>query len=273
MFQNSSFHNVHDPNHLEDASVLLSMAYGGGVVPGASTSPTNAGSSEQRSNWEGPSGGILSTEDTTPPVAASTSSSNNDKGETPSRESNFSSGVVDTPARPAAPGAVLPESMGNLTGTINWLSGGTNIQEVNGNSITPSNWPASESSLSPFNLSSLFATSPFGLTNTPSPGVALSNETTAMAIAAAAAAATAAAQGDDQSNNNNNSNIITLNANNGNNMFTPANPFVAAMLSTLAMNDVPETLGNPNPERPLLRLANRDMVIRAGQECPKGSRF
>ena len=275
MFQNSSFHNMHDPNHLEDASVLLSMAYPGGV-PGSNTSP-NAGSSEQRTEWDGgQTGGILS-EDTPPVAAASTSSSHNDKDATPSRESNFNSGAVDTPARPAAPGAVLPESMGNLAGTMKWLSG--NVQDVN-NPITPSNWPSSDSTrpLSPFNLSSLFATSPFGLSNIPSPaGVALSNETTAMAIAAAAAAAQTDDQsGNDNNNNNNNSTIVTLNNptnTNANNAFAQSNPFVAALLNQLAMNDVPETLANPNPERPLLRLANKDLVIRAGQECPRNSRF
>jgi hypothetical protein len=111
-----------------------------------------------------------------------------------------------------------------------------------------------------------------------------------MAIAAAAAAAAAVSQTDDQSagissshSNNSNTgssspNIITLNNPPPHGTVNTAaathpNPFVAALLNQLAMNDVPETLANPNPERPLLRLASKDIQIRAGHECPRGTRF
>lgn len=249
MFQNTAnaYHNMHDPNHLEDASVLLSMAYPGGV-PGSDPSPNG----EERSDWDATNAiGSIITGDT------NTSADDTD----PTRESNFSSGAVDNPARPAAPGAVLPESLGNLA-SMNWLANGSA-------DVTTSSWPStgpSQSPLSPFNLSQLFATSPFGL----SPGVgALTNETTAMAIAAAAAAA------DEQANASNG--LITLNDNtvisSDDDAVQHANAVVAAILNQIAMNDVPETRANPNPERPLLRLANQDLVNRSGQEIPKNTRF
>lgn len=39
------------------------------------------------------------------------------------------------------------------------------------------------------------------------------------------------------------------------------------------MHDTPETRANPNPERPLLRLAHRDMLSLAGHEVSRDSRF
>lgn len=265
MFQNtnSAFHNMHDPNHLEDASVLLSMAYPGGV-PGSNTSPS--GSAAQRGSvpeWDASGGAtigmMMDAASTTPTdattaaavaavaaaaVAATSSSSDNDVDA--SVGANFSSGAVENPARPAAPGAVLPESMGNFMGTMNWLANATNGD----------NWNANEPPrpLSPFNISNLFPSGTFGLGGLGSP--ILSNETTAMAIAAAAAAAS---QQDDAANQND--------------AVAQANQVVASILEQLAMNDVPETRANPNPERPLLRLASKEILIRGGEECPSNSRF
>jgi hypothetical protein len=48
--QNANFHNVHDSNHLEDASVLLSMAYGGTPTP-EPTHPTVQGQRVVADDW------------------------------------------------------------------------------------------------------------------------------------------------------------------------------------------------------------------------------
>lgn len=48
------------------------------------------------------------------------------------------------------------------------------------------------------------------------------------------------------------------------------NQAVMEILDQLAMYDVPQTRVNPNPERPLLRLENSDIVYNAGAEPSKG---
>lgn len=253
---NNAFHNMHDPNHLEDASVLLSMAYPGGV-PGSDASPTigmvlgETGGAE-----EAAAAATTKTDDATENNEATVPTSEN---EADSAKSGFDSGAVENPARPAAPGAVLPESMGNLDGSISWL----NANGQDGGDA--SNWLSSDSSrpLSPFNMTNLFNSSSFNL---------LSNETTAMAIAAAAAAATAGvspntsnSEGEQQQNQQQQQTQQQPQRN--------VNDVVARILEQLAMNDVPETRANPNPERPLLRLANKEIVIRSGSETPQSSRF
>ena len=49
-----------------------------------------------------------------------------------------------------------------------------------------------------------------------------------------------------------------------------SNQAVQSIIEQLAMYDVPETRINPNPERPLLRLAHSEMTIRAGAEAVRG---
>lgn len=251
LFQNASsgsnYHNLHhDSDHLEDASVLLSMAYPGGV-PAAD-------------NGQATIGTLLDgdTNTTADAIAAVTTSVSNDNDNASASGSNFNSGAVENPARPAAPGAVLPESMGNFAGTMNWLANG-----VSGNQDTDT-WGLADPSrpLSPFNISSLFSPSAFGVASLPSPGALLSNDTTALAIAAAASAAFhTVPTGNDQSGNNSNDAV------------QQANQVVSAILEQLAANETPETKANPNPERPLLRLASKEIQFRSGAECPTASRF
>lgn len=52
-----------------------------------------------------------------------------------------------------------------------------------------------------------------------------------------------------------------------------ANAAVMSILDQLAMMDTPQTKANPNPERPLLRLAHRDMLASVGDEISKDNRF
>ncbi|KAL1409624.1 hypothetical protein Q8F55_003619 [Vanrija albida] len=239
----SNYHNLHDSNHLEDASVLLSMAYPGGV-------PAS-------DNGQATIGTLLDgdTNTTADAIAAVTTSASNDNDNASASGSNFNSGAVENPARPAAPGAVLPESMGNFAGTMNWLANGVSgNQDADTWSLTDPSRP-----LSPFNISSLFSPSAFGVANLPSPGALLSNDTTAMAIAAAASAAFGGTGTNDQSNNND--------------AVQQANQVVSAILEQLAANETPETKANPNPERPLLRLASKEIQFRSGAECPTASRF
>lgn len=274
---NNAFHNMHDPNHLEDASVLLSMAYPGGV-PGSDASPTigmvlgeTGGSEEIAAAATTKTDDANTTNETPVPTS---------ENEADSAKSGFDSGAVENPARPAAPGAVLPESMGNLDGSINWLNASAQDGEA-------ASWLTSDSSrpLSPFNMTNLFNSPSFNL---------LSNETTAMAIAAAAAAATTGVsqtenntEGEQQQQQQNNQQQQQQQQEQQQNQQQQqqqpqqqqqqqqkvTNDVVARILEQLAMNEVPETRANPNPERPLLRLANKEIVIRSGSETPQSSRF
>lgn len=45
------------------------------------------------------------------------------------------------------------------------------------------------------------------------------------------------------------------------------------LLNQIAKYEVPQTRANPNPERPLLRLAHEEMMMRAGPEPIGDSRF
>lgn len=245
LFQNASgqFHNMNDPNHLEDASVLLSMAYPGGV-PGSGNSAGDAASIS-------PSQAAAALADATEVSDTPASNKHSDKDSVNGQ--SFSSGAVDNPARPAAPGALLPESMGNFTG-ISWLDG----QDVTDSFMNDTPRP-----LSPFNINNLFSPSTFNV-GLDTPGE-LSNETTALAIAAAAAAVTMP-HANAQANGTSATSVKDKQQ-------ADANQVVAAILEQLAKNEVPETRGNPNPERPLLRLASRDVVVKAGEECPRSSRF
>lgn len=308
MFQNASgaYHNMHDPNHLEDASVLLSMAYPGGV-PGSNNSNNNSDTSPTGSNpsgWDNndatlnllagadattTNGDAAATLDsttatldsTTTPATATTTAKEGDK-DAAATESSFSSGAADNPARPAAPGALLPESMmGNaLANAMDWLAGSNGVSDTtDASSLSDPSRP-----LSPLTFSNLFSPSNFGVSGLPTTSDdsgALSNETTAMAIAAAAAAA-AFPEDQNMSNTETTTVMTTTTANNNNNNANSndndtsgmtANAVVQAILEQLYKNEVPETRSNPHPERPLLRIASKEVMVRAGDECPKSSRF
>jgi hypothetical protein len=276
MFQNSSaYHNMHDPNHLEDASVLLSMAYPGGVPGSGSnnnsdTSPADASTT----NWETTDAATLNllaadttNGDATAVIDSTPTTTAEEADKTTKTESSFSSGAADNPARPAAPGALLPESMGvqnALANAMDWLAGSAGVDN------SPDGSALSDATRLPhFNMTSLFPPN-FGTSSLNSAG-SISNETTAMAIAAAAAAAAeeptiSTALTTTSSTNGNNS------ANNSNSEDEAA-AMVQAILEQLYKNEVPETRSNPHPERPLLRIASKEVLVRAGDECPKSSRF
>ncbi|BEJ11934.1 hypothetical protein CspHIS471_0203940 [Cutaneotrichosporon sp. HIS471] len=275
MFQNAAgaFHNMHDPNHLEDASVLLSMAYPGGV-PGANSNSDTSPVDASATNWEATDAAtlnLLAGDSANGDAAAaieSTAAITTEEGEkTVETESSFSSGAADNPARPAAPGALLPESMGNaLANAMDWLAGSTGVDNLHDDS------PLSDASRLPsFHMTSLFPPN-FGSPGLSSPG--LSNETTAMAIAAAAAAAAISEEQSPSTSTLSTTSISTINGNgNGSSAEDDAAAMVQAILEQLYKNEVPETRSNPHPERPLLRIASKEVLVRAGDECPKSSRF
>ena len=120
MFQQTQpggYHNLNNPNHLEDASVLLSMAYPGGV-PAPGDNGMVVGGQRVVPDWEAGQSINMMMEAT------------ND-GNSDSRTTSVSSVPADLPAT-AENQAVLPE-MGNFLGTMNWLSGGANTQGKEGN--------------------------------------------------------------------------------------------------------------------------------------------
>ncbi|CAK9786262.1 hypothetical protein CC85DRAFT_308173 [Cutaneotrichosporon oleaginosum] len=275
MFQNATgpYHNMHDPNHLEDASVLLSMAYPGGV-PGSNSNNSETSPADASTNWESADAATLNllAGDTTngdaaaaiEAVAAAAAEEDADK---PNKtDSSFNSGAADDPARPAAPGALLPESMGNaLANAMDWLAGGAGVDN------SPDDSAMSDASRLPhFNMTSLFPPN-FGSSGLNSGSI--SNETTAMAIAAAAAAAAIPEEPimtTTLTTTSTDSNHIVSNSSSEENE-TAA--MVRAILEQLYKNEVPETRSNPHPERPLLRIASKEVLVRAGDECPKSSRF
>jgi hypothetical protein len=114
MFQQQGYHNLNDPDHLEDASVLLSMAYPGGVPAGENGNNTSnngmvVGGQTVVPDWE-----VGQTINMMMESAAEAEAGSKNQRVT-------SAAAAESAAADAA--AVLPESMGNFLGTMNWLSG------------------------------------------------------------------------------------------------------------------------------------------------------
>jgi hypothetical protein len=137
MFQQSQgYHNLNDPNHLEDASVLLSMAYPGGVPAGGENNQNNRSGSGMTvggqtvvPDWEGSQTINMMMESAAEAEAASRT---NSVGST--------NGDISS-----ANAAVLPESMGNFLGTMNWLISATGaLNNKDGNSGEAANAWVSE---------------------------------------------------------------------------------------------------------------------------------
>ncbi|WVF66257.1 hypothetical protein IAT40_000997 [Kwoniella sp. CBS 6097] len=273
--QNQQFHSLSDPDHLEDASVLLSMAYPGGVpsgetpdlqrdLPDWANNPTinmmmEAAVAANREQEEAASrAGNVEPVSGAETIAAVTSlpdgNANIDSSNQQAQNQVQPDPVVD-PSLTAASETLE----GNFLNTMSWLSGmgseGVLDPSKKGSSTsdshsTPSSltnnanaWMQLFSNMnaastgstprptSPFPLAQLFSPSAFGITlpNTNDSNKTDNNE---------------AAEGE----------------------ISPPSPGVMAFLTQLAMYDVPATVNNPNPERPLLRLASADMLSRAGSE-------
>jgi hypothetical protein len=237
MFQQGS-HGSHDTNHLEDASVLLSMAYGSGQDAGSSGSGHTAtvhGQEVVPDGW-GQAPTIQMMMD-----AAGANGADSDHLDTGRHDSIGSSGAdIITPT--------LGDSVGNFLGAMNWLGSSkdeSNTSEGANNTTTTtttinSPWLGfltgygnSPKPQSPYPLSSLFSPSVFGMPpffNPPNP-------------------------------------------NNHDGTENETNQAVMTILDQLAMYEVPQTRTNPNPERPLLRVENDGRLNRAGPEVSPTSRF
>lgn len=168
MFQQTQpFHTMHDENHLEDASVLLSLSYPGGL-PSNESNPTVQG---QRvvPDWE--AGQTIN-------MMMEAANDGTDRD----RSTSTTSGSIENPT---PGGEVLGESMGNFLGAMGWLGsmkeGTTPGEGANGwvrrieSFLSPfidgkqpiASANTSPKPLSPFPLSSLFSPSTLGITSLP----------------------------------------------------------------------------------------------------------
>ncbi|KAK8845332.1 hypothetical protein IAR55_006045 [Kwoniella newhampshirensis] len=253
--QNSQFHSLNDPNHLEDASVLLSMAYPGGVPSGENNDP-NRDLPEWASNptinmmMEAAVAANREQEAAATrngSMSSNTAAQSSKDGAIVEVAPNGDSTHAELPIDPTLAGSgPLAE---NFLNTMSWLSG-TGSEGVSTNKdTTVSNANATSwqqlfagsvppGPLSPFLISSLFSPSATGNGHA-TPHALLNNATS-----------------------NDNDNTQRSGA-----------PNIMNILEQLAMMDTPQTLTNPNPERPLLRVDHSAVIQRAGREVDRNSRF
>ncbi|WVW81575.1 hypothetical protein I302_103570 [Kwoniella bestiolae CBS 10118] len=281
MFQQGQpFHSLNDPNHLEDASALLSMAYPGGVpagenpdlqkdLPDWANNPTInmmmeaavAANRKQEADNNGINGDQPQSNsvDVDPTLTGENSNINGNTGEV--NGENFLNAMSWLSGMGTQ--GVLNQNQNLNNGQTQSQSQSPNQQEQNSNSQKKGSTSTQNSTLqstqnsnndmgtllgwmqlfassmqgttgpgtspkaqSPFPISSLFSPSAFGI-GTNSP---------------------------DNANDENDQ------------QQPPMSPSILGILDQMAMHEVPQTLSNPNPERPLLRLDNQDMYVRAGQE-------
>ncbi|ADV24752.1 C2H2 zinc finger protein Zas1A [Cryptococcus gattii E566] len=267
--QDQSYHSLNDPDHLEDASVLLSMAYPGGV-PG-----NGRQSQEQRDLPEWASNPTINLimetavanrerEDADKSISDGNGTSSNPSPIGVQPQADAASVDASVPSVPeqaevSAPVSSAPEVVSSgqqeidpqlqsdaalvstsataegFLNTMSWLSGMDNQGVFNKTGNTPdnSNWSLLRPPQNtPFPISSLFSPSAYGISSD------FANGST--------------------SNNDNN---------------RPDSPNVLHILEQLAMYEVPQTAANPNPERPLLRVHHAEIATLAGEGIDKGSRF
>lgn len=232
--------NPDDPNHLEDASVLLSMAYPGGV-PGDGSARQSRGS--LGGEWDGQTSiNMMMPEKTeTGDLALGEQVGNflsmdwmngSGKGST-GTNGTASQGWVSIHIANHKKGFKLKggqmSSGPTLTDAIDpSLTGLEASQSTSTDQLQPTSYskPAS-----PFPLSSLFSPSLFNLPSLPP----LSHQTT-----------TSDESSPDEP------------------IFDPNSPTVMNILDQLAMYEVPQTKINTNPERPLIRIGNQAVYDRQG---------
>nr|XP_019048500.1 hypothetical protein I302_02272 [Kwoniella bestiolae CBS 10118]OCF27430.1 hypothetical protein I302_02272 [Kwoniella bestiolae CBS 10118] len=233
MFQQGQpFHSLNDPNHLEDASALLSMAYPGGVPAGE-----NPDLQKDLPDWANNPTINMMMEAAVAANRKQEADNNGINGDQPQSNS------VDVDPTLTGENSNINGNTGEVNGenflnAMSWLSGmGTQGHLTNdfdgfqmqlfASSMQGTTGPGtSPKAQSPFPISSLFSPSAFGIgTNSP-----------------------------DNANDENDQ------------QQPPMSPSILGILDQMAMHEVPQTLSNPNPERPLLRLDNQDMYVRAGQE-------
>ncbi|WVO17669.1 hypothetical protein L204_105366 [Cryptococcus depauperatus] len=248
---NPAYHSLSDPNHLEDASVLLSMAYPGGV-PGNEDSNQEA---RDMPDWaNNPTINLIMETAVANQIqdAERTSSPLNNNSVQAKEQGELPASVVEVNGTATATvpvdGDIDPRLQadsgpvdGDFLNTMSWLSG-MDTQGVLKTGLTPesSQWkvarsPKANSFNSTFNIPSCLSSLNL---NVPAERLFL----------------------------------------NGNHMYQEdqnesSTPNGLNILEQLAQMDIPQTAANPNPERPLLRVDHAMMILRAGEEYDRNSRF
>ena len=233
--QNPNYHSQDDPTHLEDASALLSIAYG-------SSSQEN-GSAAQ------------------PPAQANGIDPNIDQNLFMMMDGSGAKQAGDKGAATLAAGvsgavdgeqSALNDATGNFLAAMNWLGAGKTATAqsegadawvsgttLRGSSVTdtqPNNFASLSKPASPFPLNAFLSPSAFAFGSEDTPAGGLIGQTE-------------------------------------NQTSEEASQAVMNLLNQIAKYEVPQTRANPNPERPLLRLAHEEMMMRAGPEPVGDSRF
>ncbi|WRT63453.1 uncharacterized protein IL334_000358 [Kwoniella shivajii] len=291
--QNQPFHSLNDPNHLEDASVLLSMAYPGGVPSGE-----NPDLQRDLPDWaNNPTINMMmeaavaaNREQEAVNTLDSTTSTNGHSG-----DQNGHTITTDTPqpnGNSTLASASVDPSGGDFLSAMSWLSAmGTqgvlsqnqnqtmmqNQQQTQSQTQLPSHQHNSNSpkkdSISTQNLTlpstqpsnndlgsalgwmQMFASSMSGTAgsghtgNSPKPSSPFPLSTLFSPSAFGMIPPTP-----DETYPENSEQPV------------PMSPTLKGILDQMAMYEVPQTLSNPNPERPLLRMDNDLMYKTAGQE-------
>lgn len=166
MFHNGpQYPQMNDPDHLEDASALLSMAYPTGFPSEGEESTTQAHRDVQDiPDWAAGQtiNMMMEASGNDPGIGANRDRS--DSGGSGSR-SNFS------PIIAQGGQTVLTESAGNLLNAMSWLGTAGNKEGISPDEASHHGWTnlmaASPKPLSPFPLSSLFSPSVFGMPSLP----------------------------------------------------------------------------------------------------------
>ncbi|WVQ81012.1 hypothetical protein IAT38_003119 [Cryptococcus sp. DSM 104549] len=247
-YGSSSYHSLSDPNHLEDASVLLSMAYPGGVPSGEQRDQqrdlpewaSNPTINLIMENAVGKDGGERAVESTSRNGSASSGGRSNSNGPGANGNGGADGQASSADIDPRLQGSAGDANEGGFLNAMSWLSGmgGEGVLDKTG--MTPdvtSGW--TPSGASPFQLSNLFSPSAFAAVNFEN-GASSTENANAVAGSSADAAST---------------------------------PNILNILDQIAMYEVPQTTGNPNPERPILRVDHGFLMDKAGKEFDPNSPF
>jgi hypothetical protein len=116
--QNPPYHNVHDVHHLEDASALLSMAYGEGPSPEPASVPTVQGQRVVADDWGTETNLNMMMEASAGLDAAKNKSNGSGTGSGSGANTAGSTGDSLPMPMPSTPGDV---NMGNFISAMNWL--------------------------------------------------------------------------------------------------------------------------------------------------------
>jgi len=232
--QNPNYHSPDDPTHLEDASALLSIAYG-------SSSQENGSAAQQPAQANG----------VDPNIDQNLFMMMDGSGAKQAADKNGT--TVATGVSGALDGEqnALNDATGNFLAAMNWLGAGKTATASSEGADAWASVPSSQgiaADAQPNNFSSLSKpASPFPLNAFLSPSAfAFGSDDTATG---------------------------GVNGQNENQTSEEASQAVMNLLNQIAKYEVPQTRANPNPERPLLRLAHSELLMRAGPEPSSDSRF